>query len=260
MSKKRPGVEASIRLSKQLSNTEVWEQVESQLGDVTTLIEKLDTFTKNCVAIATQLADKENNAGCISKEQLLKVVQWKFAVGKPRHALMKFLTSNSGSCVQEHSQAAISLAMDMPEHNSSRSTSGKYPEEQFRQALTHLTNLKGVGPATASAVLTLVRPDHFCHMYDEVIDCFLPKRTYTLPVYQTVNEKCTDIANNLGEGWTTSRVARTLWVAARVCKSGELTDFTLPSKASSTSASSRKRVNTAMKKDTLTGSKRRKSK
>jgi hypothetical protein len=49
-------------------------------------------------------------------------------------------------------------------------------KQVIQEALEHLMVLKGVGPATASALLSLIRPDVFCYMYDEVIDCFEENR------------------------------------------------------------------------------------
>ena len=82
-------------------------------------------------------------------------------------------------------------------------------------------------------------------MYDEVIDTFLPKRTYTIPVYLQINSECTKLAQQLNNNtkvvtaasngkskkpskdnrkkqqeqeneWTTARVAKVLWTAALV--------------------------------------------
>jgi len=57
----------------------------------------------------------------------------------------------------------------------------------MQEAITEMGKLQGVGPATASAILTLVRPDVFCYLYDEVIDCFEPTRDVSLldPIYHT---------------------------------------------------------------------------
>ena len=71
----------------------------------------------------------------------------------------------------------------------------------------------------------MIRPDVFPYMYDECIDAFLPRRTYTLPVYLEVAKECTILANKLKD-WTPSHVARILWVAARVCASGDMEDYT----------------------------------
>ena len=90
----------------------------------------------------------------------------------------------------------------------------------IKEALGELTQLKGVGPATATAVLCRYRPDLFCYMYDEVIDTFEPKRDYTLAVYLRINSQCLKIAKTLGNGWTSHRVATVLWTAARVASQG----------------------------------------
>jgi hypothetical protein len=217
MSKKRPGVEAAVRLAA-TSDVAIWERVESQLGEVLASIKDLETFTEYCETLGQKLMDKKKS---ITKKELLEIIKWKFAVGKPRHVLMKLLNANTETSVKENSMAAISQAGEIPsQEGTSKSKTSKSQEVTVKSALEHLTKLKGVGPATASAVLTLVRPDTFCYMYDEVIDCFLPKRTYTMPVYLTANAACLEIANKKLEGWTPSRVARTLWVAARVCASG----------------------------------------
>ena len=70
-----------------------------------------------------------------------------------------------------------------------------------------------MGPATASVILSWVRPDVFCYMYDEVLDCFLPKRTYTIKAYLTCRTKCHEHAERLQ--WTPEKAARTLWTAAK---------------------------------------------
>ena len=63
------------------------------------------------------------------------------------------------------------------------------------------------------------------HELSKAIDCFLAKRTYTLPVYLKVNEECKSISDSM-DGWTPSRVARVLWLAARACAWGK-EDYTL---------------------------------
>ena len=124
--------------------------------------------------------------------------------------------------------------------------------ELLEAAISELVHLKGVGPATASAVLVLVRPDVFCYMYDEVIDCFLPNRTYTMTVYMKVNMECRKIARHL-EGWTPARVAQALWIAARLHAAGE-DDYTV---VAGKSCSSRKRVATNSAKSGVRTTKQR---
>ena len=219
MSKPRPGVAAAKRLAK-CSDNNTWESVEALLPEVVNHVDGLKKIEKD---VRERLLPKDSRKTFITKEDLLAVVNWKFSVGKPRHALMKHLKSNTETSVRENSSAAFAKA---------RNAGTKTALAMTKNALEDLINLKGVGPATASAVLALVRPDLFAYMYDEAIECFLPKRTYTMSTYLTLNTHCTEIASKLGHGWTTSRVARALWTAARANAYG-LHDHTLSNKRTS---------------------------
>jgi hypothetical protein len=270
MSKKRPGVEAAKRLANLVGAdddstiTTTWSRVESQMEFVATTIDKLETLNDFRVQLGLTIQTRDRNDEdhpFITKEELLTIVQWKFAVGKPRHALMKLLTSNSEAFVKESSAAAIAKANSIitipPYQNNNDDVPSDedddLQEQQIKGALQELMALKGVGPATASAILTIVRPDVFCYMYDEVIDCFLPKRTYTLPTYLRTNRECRDLARRLpltlspqpqssASSWTTASVATTLWVAARVCAfgGGQEKDHTLSIRNRSNNGSKKK--------------------
>ncbi len=213
MSKPRPGVQAAKRLSK-CDDTEIWSLVEKQFSEVVAHLKGFEEIESEYRRIGRSFEGKSKES--ITKEDLLAIVRWKFAVGKPRHALMKHLTSNTEASVRELSTSSISAARNSTE---SKTDSSKRSLEEF-------SKLKGVGPATASALLTLVQPDLFAYMYDEVIECFLPKRTYTMSTYMAMNKNCLKIASSLGDGWTPSRVATALWTAAR-CDAYDLNDFTL---------------------------------
>ncbi|KAL3945421.1 MAG: hypothetical protein SGBAC_000474 [Bacillariaceae sp.] len=219
MSKKRPGVEASKRLSKML-DSKVWQQIESQFDPLLSSVKEIQIGNKQYENLKAKFA-ADSSKDCISKEELMTVVSWKFSVGKKRPALMKHLNSNTDTSVQECSKNAIA-------HARSLEASGDWNgDDDIKCCINHLTELSGVGPATASAVLSMIRPDIFPYMYDECIDTFLPKRTYTLPVYLKIGEACTELSSKLN-GWTPARVGRVLWVAARVSASnGEMEDYTL---------------------------------
>ena len=215
MSKPRPGVAAGKRLAKCVDK-EIWRMVETKYSEIISHQDGLEEIDSKYRRLGRALL-KGGLKESISKEELLSIVSWKFSVGKPRHALMKHLRSNTEDSVREHSAAAIAKARCSTEAD----------KESTKKALQELINLKGVGPATASAVLNLVREDLFAYMYDEVIECFLPKRTYTLSTYMTVNDNCLGIAKTLGDGWTASRVAIALWTGAKA-NAYKLQDHTLP--------------------------------
>jgi hypothetical protein len=89
-------------------------------------------------------------------------------------SLVKYLAANSEEAVKRHSKSAIDLAMNVDaceclEEDGSLSAAGR---AAMQEAIGELGKLKGVGPATASAILSLVRPDVFCFLYDEAIDTF----------------------------------------------------------------------------------------
>lgn len=205
MSKPRPGVEWAKNLSKS-EDEKVWKKAEAHYPKVASHLKGFDGIEKEYSRLGRSLSMDGIWAESISKDDLLAIVKWKFAVGKPRHALMKHLTSNTEALVEKHSSLAIAEARHTKAGN----------KVLIKEATKELINLKGVGPATASAVLSLVQPKAFAYMYDEVIDCFLPKRTYTLATYERINDECTRIARNLGKEWTAARVATALWTIARV--------------------------------------------
>lgn len=214
MSKKRPGVQAGVNLVEAVHATqEEWEKVESFCKVVMNDIPKLAELEDALNAFATA------QRSSFSKAELDQIVLWKHTVGKNRVYNMKHINANSDESVKEYSTKAIQLAMEIDLNGLVDVNSGTVNQngkKSVQAALEVLTkNLKGVGPATASAILTLVRPDIFCYLFDEVIDVFEPKRDYTLPIYLRVNSRCLHIAQKLNGEWTSGRVAKTIWMAAR---------------------------------------------
>jgi hypothetical protein len=210
MSKKRAGWEAVDNLVA-LDDVRKWVKVEKHWDETIRLVPRL---REHQTALEQMGSDKE----FFTKDELDKIVKWKHSVGKTRIFNVKYINANSDTTVQHHSRLAISRAMKIQldeclNENGVLTAKGK---NSIQDAIVELTkNISGVGPATASAMLTIVRPDIFCYMYDEAIDCFEAKRDYKISNYLGVNTRCLEKANNLGQGWTTNRVAKTIWTAAR---------------------------------------------
>lgn len=193
-----------------LDNVRTWEKVEEHCKDVIDSIPNLKAYE---LALEQLGSSKE----FFSKAELDQIVLWKHTVGKNRIYNVKYLNANKDESIKKHSRAAITLAANIDlakclEKDGSLSQNGR---TAIQEAIGELGKLKGVGPATASAILTLVRPDVFCYLYDEVIDCFEPQRDYKISNYLRVNSRCLQLARTLGGDWTTSRVAKTIWTAAR---------------------------------------------
>ena len=224
----RPGVAAADRLAARTCEADVilWKTVEARYDDMIACkggdkLLELDSF---CKGLSVKF--RQTDHPLLSKAELLKVVEWKFGKGKPRWALLGHLNSNGDDAVKKASSDAF-------EKSCLGNISG---------AIKSLCELKGVGPATASAILSIHREDLFAFMDDEVIECLYDgKRGYTLKIYLDVNSQCAKLANILGsKEWSPRRVGRALWAAARVCAEGG-EDLTLEDcRASSSKAKTRK--------------------
>ncbi len=80
-------------------------------------------------------------------------------------------------------------------------------------AIARLAKLKGVGPATASAVLAAARPDVY-PFFDEIVAARLPglgEVAWTLGYYGRYAEALRGEAERLGGDWTPAALERALW-------------------------------------------------
>ena len=203
--KKRPGVQAGIDLAAQPEKVELWLNAEKKRNDLR--LPNLHELDQQLMALS--------NKEVMTKRDLDAVVSWKFVVGKARPSIRKLVQSNADKVVDQHTRQAICTAKNIHQQKQEN-------EEEINKALAEMEQLKGIGPATASAVLSLVNPSVFCFMYDEVIDCFMPQRDYKRSTYLAVRSECQKIAITLNDAgssssWTPSRVATVLWTACRDC-------------------------------------------
>ncbi|KAL7470787.1 hypothetical protein ACHAXS_011069 [Conticribra weissflogii] len=237
----RQGVAAAARLiSLEPITNEVIEKWSTALNNYPAMLaakkgEKLVKLDKKLDKIAStwqsslgKAADAQSDEPVLTKAQLLdNIIEWKFLKGKPRNALKPLLNSNSDVTIQECSRRAFGIAKSIrqcgPSHEHwDESNNG------ISMAISELCNLKGIGPATASAILGMYRPEIFAFMDDEVIECLYDgKRGYTMKIYLDVNGRCRELAEQLenkrgqfsNDGsddvkWTPYRVGQALWTVA----------------------------------------------
>ncbi|EON98563.1 hypothetical protein UCRPA7_5938 [Phaeoacremonium minimum UCRPA7] len=121
-------------------------------------------------------------------DDVKSLVEWKLRHGKFRPTLMKLVSSNDSSFVQDTiKQARISYQKD----------------KDVSAALAILTKLKGIGPATASLLLAILDPEHVPFFGDEVfywLCCdgkVLPIK-YNAKEYKELNEHSRKLAKRLG--------------------------------------------------------------
>ncbi|CAA6657677.1 unnamed protein product [Spirodela intermedia] len=120
----------------------------------------------------------------MSKPELSKLMQWKLSRGKWR------------------------------KRRSNPPPEGLRALPDLSKAISELTTLKGVGPATASAVLAAYAPDLGPFMSDEAMMAALGNKEYTLKQYLAFARKLQKKAKELTEEgcpFTASDVERALW-------------------------------------------------
>ena len=135
----------------------------------------------------------------LEKHELVKLMEWKLTRGKFRPQLPSLIDSNSSEKVKSVSEISFRNI------------------EDTKVALKDLCDLRGVGPATASAVLTALCPEKYCFMADESVAAVLPgKINYTAKYYleylECVREKSEELTQkDCGHVWSPHDVECALW-------------------------------------------------
>ncbi|XP_011074324.1 uncharacterized protein LOC105159080 [Sesamum indicum] len=161
----------------------------------------------------------------ITTDELSRLMQWKLARGKWRPRLLSFVSSLDDVVVRDTSAKAFASLPDVS------------------KAITELTVLKGVGPATASAVLAAYAPDVAPFMSDEATVAVVgDSKDYSLKRYMVFVEKMQAKAKELStleDQFTPSDVERALWSSTVGAKMRTIS--TKPDKVDKEKKSQRKR-------------------
>jgi len=141
----------------------------------------------------------------MSSEELVKMMKWKLSRGKFRPRLVQFAESNAPDFVKNTSEKGIKLAK----------------QNKVAAAITELSKLKGVGPATASGVLAAAVPEKCCFFADEVAAAIpgLAPIKYTAEEYKSVNAFVSASAKRINDespedDWTPHKVELAVWTFA----------------------------------------------
>lgn len=168
------------------------------------------------------LIHQRNPNPFITTQELSKLMQWKLTRGKWRPRLLDFVSALDEDVVKRASEKAFESLPDIS------------------KAISELSALKGVGPATASAVLAAFAPNLTPFMSDEAMQAALGNsKDYTLKQYLIFANKLQEKAKELSSedtSFTPSDVERALWSCAirklSAPKSNKDPEKTNPSKTS----------------------------
>ncbi|XP_035263253.1 uncharacterized protein zgc:112496 isoform X2 [Anguilla rostrata] len=143
----------------------------------------------------------------LTHTELVKLMEWKLTRGKFRPRLQELVATNSSETVERCTKKAFGLLPDIT------------------AAVTELSSLKALGPATASAVLAAGAPELAAFMADEAVESIpgLKPIQYTVKHYslylQRVKER-TQALNKVDtdQDWTPHKVELCLWAWAVASK------------------------------------------
>jgi len=159
---------------------------------------KLDKWYQNELPKKIKSRGKEP---FLTHDEIVQTIKWKLARGQFRPRLKDLVQMNTPRVVMQETKKAF------------RQISKKNDLESAVQALS---NLKGVGPAMASAVLAAGVPEIAPFMADECL-LSLPEIEgidYTLKEYLRLVEKtneCVERLNSQGGEWTPHKVELAIW-------------------------------------------------
>ena len=182
---------------------------------------------------------KEN--GRMDKEDMRRLLAWKWAYGKYRPGKRRFEDMNQDEEVVQATGKAVSL---MNAGLESAGDSDTEIDSLVTSAVELLTTMPQVGPATATAILAAGYPSQGPFYADEAIESTgMFREPYTLGRYLEFAQQLRVKAKELGSGcWNANKVARALWAVSKADSLGM-------SFASASSSDSAARPNKRRKKN-----------
>ncbi len=131
----------------------------------------------------------------VTHTELVKLTEWKMARGVWRARNLALVRGNDPKGVVKTSSEALAM---IPHPTS---------------PITALAELAGVGPATASGVVSAARPDLY-PFFDELVAAQVPKLgavAWTTGYYGRYADALRERASELAHGWTPVMIERALW-------------------------------------------------
>ncbi|KAF9693879.1 hypothetical protein EKO04_008294 [Ascochyta lentis] len=132
-------------------------------------LSELDSFRYD--ALPARLAEMGGNAS-LQKEEVVKLVEWKLKHGTYRPTLLSLVQSNPAALIQSTTHSAFTSLLLANDNNTTNNYEDKDEngdaEQDVLAAIKTLTPLRGIGPATASLLLSVFAPATVPFFGDEV--------------------------------------------------------------------------------------------
>ena len=217
--KLRPGSSAAIALWKTSEhNKQKWYDALKSYPKCVKLVKKELKNSQTKLSKSNFIDDdnwKENeltnlvqNQKNINLEQLERLMIWKLRRGVFRAPLMGLIRKNTEITVQNTTQSAFGYISSSP-----------ITVSNIKKAFSILNTLHGVGPATASLILSVYVPKYVPFMSDEAMDAALGlPRLYTDAQFARFQDALSEKAKELGTDWSPDQVEKALWCAATLSK------------------------------------------
>ena len=144
----------------------------------------------------------------------MQLVEWKVGQrGKFRPRLLNYAKEASPEDVETASSQAFSIIAQYKDDED-------VPEDALKQAMSALTALRGIGPATASAALSAAHPFSIPFQSDEAMLAVLGSKEYTvksfLDLTVALRKKARELSENDGKKvWTARDVEACLFAATK---------------------------------------------
>eukprot|EP01134_Creolimax_fragrantissima_P003475 CFRG3475T1 len=228
---------ASSSLYKE-SRAEIWTKAINIYPHIVAELAKKKKDPKKLIRldkwVSTELPENIKTRGYVhvTKDEVSMLTTWKLMRGKWRPRLQNLVDSNSENDVVRASTEAAKCVLP----------------ESTKTAITALTTLSGIGPATASAILCALSDGAVPFMSDEAVMCVLnqTKIDYNIKTYlkyvDLMQAKSKEL-NKLFEDttWTPHMIEKALWATEKATILGvDITQYDVstecPSVASTTSS------------------------
>ncbi|CAG0896876.1 unnamed protein product [Cyprideis torosa] len=172
-------------------------------------LKKLDRWYQH--DLPKTLSKRGKTESFVNYDELVQCIKWKLARGKFRPRLKELVQMNTPRVVLIETKKAFRCL---------------FKKDDVNAAVQALCNLKGVGPAMASAILAAAAPDRIAFMADECL-LAMPDNDgldYTMKELMNFQEQIGGVANRLNETdpskkWTPHKVELALWAHSVCAKS-----------------------------------------